>query len=323
MKKINLFAVVFIGIMIASPISATSGACSSHDGVNCALIGKVYCNDGYSDSTANYFEMEECKNYKFSCGIEKWQELINTEEIIKTKQKLNEINLSIIKTTEELKKYDTQTSVGFNGISDQTIPTGLLIGQSASYQRERNTGRNAIISELKSKANSLQLYNLTLISEINITKTKCENIGKQNAVLQYAKSLQEEIKKTEETSEIKKQETTNLLNLIYHKYICPANSTLNGTKCSCNNGYVFNEKITSSSCITYNQSCQSIYGGNSYGDSDGCHTCPSEYNLDISTKICVLKIATPVKLTREQILIKIKEITALILKLQGQLNLIK
>jgi len=46
---------------------AVSGACSYHGGVNCSLgpdfDDSVICNDGWSDSSVNYWDMVECKNY--------------------------------------------------------------------------------------------------------------------------------------------------------------------------------------------------------------------------------------------------------------------
>lgn len=57
------------------------------------------------------------------------------------------------------------------------------------------------------------------------------------------------------------------------KNACPANSTLSGTNCSCNDGYVFN----GNACITYTQSCQTKLGINSYGDKQQCY-CSTGYS---------------------------------------------
>lgn len=48
-------------------VYATAGACSSHDGVSCVRgpdsDGSVICADGWSDSTVNYYETDECMDY--------------------------------------------------------------------------------------------------------------------------------------------------------------------------------------------------------------------------------------------------------------------
>lgn len=68
-SKINILALLVIGVFItiglviscAGPTSSSSdgrGACSGHDGVNCAAgpdsDGSVICNDGWEDSSVDY-----------------------------------------------------------------------------------------------------------------------------------------------------------------------------------------------------------------------------------------------------------------------------
>jgi hypothetical protein len=63
--KIEL-AVIVIGLLGFRFALATSGACSSHQGVNCAaghqLDGTVYCNDGWTDSMVQYDFMAMCQS---------------------------------------------------------------------------------------------------------------------------------------------------------------------------------------------------------------------------------------------------------------------
>lgn len=74
MKKILLvFPVLIAGFLLpffllSTPSTiATSGACSSHDGVNCAAgadyDNSVICNDGWRDSSVIYWEHSECDEY--------------------------------------------------------------------------------------------------------------------------------------------------------------------------------------------------------------------------------------------------------------------
>jgi len=58
----------FVFLSYYDTVNAISGACSSHGGVNCSigrqLNGKVYCNDGWTDSMADYDFMVMCQNYQ-------------------------------------------------------------------------------------------------------------------------------------------------------------------------------------------------------------------------------------------------------------------
>ena len=59
---------LFLGLVsVPEGALATSGACSSHDGVSCAsgpdLDGSVICNDGWMESTVNYYQSDECSDY--------------------------------------------------------------------------------------------------------------------------------------------------------------------------------------------------------------------------------------------------------------------
>lgn len=67
MKKILSisFVILCCGVfLIISPVSATSGACSYHGGVNCSAgadwDGSVICNDGWKDSDVLYSSMSAC-----------------------------------------------------------------------------------------------------------------------------------------------------------------------------------------------------------------------------------------------------------------------
>jgi len=63
-KKCKLMVVIFSLLLFPGISTATSGACSSHGGVNCkvvsALDDSAICNDGWL-STTKYSDTEECK----------------------------------------------------------------------------------------------------------------------------------------------------------------------------------------------------------------------------------------------------------------------
>ena len=64
-KRILLFSLLmFFSFNI--DVSATSGCCSSHGGVNCNKIqanGNVVCNDGWTGSSCTYSSMVKCQGY--------------------------------------------------------------------------------------------------------------------------------------------------------------------------------------------------------------------------------------------------------------------
>lgn len=64
--KINLGISILIisAFTFTQTVSATSGACSSHGGVNCSLSNSytsVICNDGSTDSSTKFSDLQECK----------------------------------------------------------------------------------------------------------------------------------------------------------------------------------------------------------------------------------------------------------------------
>ncbi|OGZ67097.1 MAG: hypothetical protein A3D35_01545 [Candidatus Staskawiczbacteria bacterium RIFCSPHIGHO2_02_FULL_34_9] len=63
---------------------------------------------------------------------------------------------------------------------------------------------------------------------------------------------------------------------------CPINSSLVGTGCFCNDGYVANGSV----CITYSQACQNQYGTNTNGDKTNCY-CNAGYQWNSPRTACV------------------------------------
>lgn len=68
MKSLFLiFSIVFLSFLVLAPTStsATSGACSYHNGVNCSIgggnTGNVTCNDGWVNSSVLFSNTDECK----------------------------------------------------------------------------------------------------------------------------------------------------------------------------------------------------------------------------------------------------------------------
>ncbi len=104
--------------------------------------------------------------------------------------------------------------------------------------------------------------------------------------INYSDQIKAERDKLAQLEQEKQKLTENYLNALSNlntpQYTCPVNSTLNGTVCSCNDGYVSN----GTACITYAQNCQSKYGANSYGDKQFCH-CFAGYKWNTSQTACI------------------------------------
>jgi hypothetical protein len=66
---------------------------------------------------------------------------------------------------------------------------------------------------------------------------------------------------------------------------CPANASLVGTGCVCNDGYL----ASGSACITYNQACQNQYGNNATGDKNNCW-CNTGYQWNAAKTACVAQL---------------------------------
>jgi len=239
--KMNKFFIVFLFIVASffflENANAISGACSSHNGVNCSmgrqLNGKVYCNDGWTESMADYDFMAMCQNYQFSCNTSEWNNLsskygleelfFKMQGIINTypfNQTLYNLFKSQYNQASLLAERECFTIGADRGVSQQNYEKM----QSDLYNNQIKTERDKL-AQLKQQ-------------ELNITKNYLDELNKLNT----------------------------------SQYTCPINSTLNGAVCSCNDGYVSNGSV----CITYTQSCQTKYGVNLYGDKNSC-TCTSGY----------------------------------------------
>lgn len=243
---------IVASFFFAGNANAISGACSSHNGVNCSMgrqmNGKVYCNDGWTESVADYDFMVACKNYKYSCNLEEWKSLSQ--------------------------KYSLENLFSqLQNIIDNS-------GSNYFFQIQYNAVKNQ--------------YD----SAFSLAGRECEALGADRAGQQsyermqsdfYGTQIKNEQDKLAQLEQEKQKLTENYLNTLKNLNTCPANSILNGTICSCNDGYVSN----GSACITYTQSCQAKYGANSYGDKQFCH-CFTGYEWNVSQTACVKVEAKPI-----------------------------
>ncbi len=241
---ILLFIVASFSLLESA--NAISGACSSHNGVNCSmgrqLNGKVYCNDGWTESIADYDFMVLCQNYKFSCNTSEWNNLSS--------------------------KY---------GLEELFSKMQGIIDTSPFNQTLYNLFKNQY-----DQASTLAERECFAIGADRVSQQNYEKMQSDF----YNNQIKTEQDKLVQLEQEKQKLTENYLNALNNlntpQYTCPANSTLNGTICPCNDGYVSN----GSACITYTQSCQTKYGVNSYGDKQYCH-CSAGYEWNTSQTACI------------------------------------
>jgi hypothetical protein len=128
------------------------------------------------------------------------------------KQQVEETNLKIAQITGEINAFDSTTSTGLNGISDQAIPTGLLTGQSSAYQRQRDSGRAALASELSSYAALQQAYSNNLEIATNLAEASVEY--KWNGITTKLSALQVQLGIAKEVMDTADAKQLNIVNLL-------------------------------------------------------------------------------------------------------------
>ena len=260
-EKIKI--ILIISVLISSTFflfsevtNAISGACSSHNGVNCAmgrqLNGKVYCNDGWTGSMADYEFTAKCKEIKFNCTVEEWTELIK-------KYQIEDIYFKMDDLIEEISKGNTLAITLYN-----------------AYQGQFDT--------------ALGIANKTC-EALGADRADQQNYKRMKLEFDQKNKLEDELRQLNQKElDIKTKyidELTKLQNI--PQYICPANLIVSGDKCVCADGYTYNGSV----CITYSQSCQAKYGANSYGDKQFCH-CSVGYEWNSLQTICIKTEVKPI-----------------------------
>ena len=141
-----------------------------------------------------------------------FKEAMEAEGASAYKEQIQQLNLKIAQITGEINSYDAQTSAGLNDISDQAIPTGLLIGQSAAYQRQRDSGRAAKAAELASTAALQQAYSQNYEIAIGLAEAsvnyKWSTISTKLSALQVQLGIAKEVMDKEDNKQL------NIVNLL-------------------------------------------------------------------------------------------------------------
>lgn len=328
LKKICIISLLIIAsFFLSQNVFAISGACSHHGGVNCVmgrqLNGKVYCNDGWTDSIADYDFMVACKNYKFSCNSKEWQDL-------SLKYDLDNLFFKLQTATEQgnLLLYDAlkiQYDTGFNMAERECEAIGTDRAFEQNYERmEFNFYDNQMKAEqeklaqleqerqkltenyldslnnLNTYPQNIPQYNCPVNSTLNGTTCICNEGYTSNgtACITYTQNCQVHFGIN---SYGDKQncycssgyEFNNDQSLCVASITCPLNSTKIGQSCVCNDDFI----LKNEQCITYTQDCINNFGLNVYGikgdnGNSSCY-CKDGYEWNASQTACIKSVICP------------------------------
>ena len=174
-KQFIIFFIIIQIIFIPIQINAVEGTCSWHNGVNCGAgpdwDGSTICNDGWRDSTEQFYFMKECNynNYDycwFTKGylIDEYNKIVNQYNFTKTKGIIDEEKLRADDLYKEIQLKEIEYLENYKKISDQPIPMATIKGQqiklTEDYQLEvafMNADYNILITNINSLINT---YNL-------------------------------------------------------------------------------------------------------------------------------------------------------------------
>ena len=168
MKKIILIFFI-LSLFIPLTTYATSGACSSHGGVNCDAgsdcDGSVICNDGWRDSSVGYYDTDKC-NARPSCTTKELDGLFTK---YKVQEKIDELN--------EVKNQMIQLKSTYDASVAETEGSGITIGQARGElsRKQREYASKSTVLEAKAAIITDQ-YNLAQES----IDRECESMGSEN-----------------------------------------------------------------------------------------------------------------------------------------------
>ena len=258
---------------------ATSGACSSHDGVNCSagpsLIGQDYgnvvCNDGWVNGSVSFFDTDECSNVKHACTTDDFYKIADQYNVSELRNQLSSLN-----------KQFNQASSEFNSINKQAPNQPFLMGQSALELSISSTKVQGIGSQMKNAQDNLN-------STLETVESECYKLGKIEYEQEQNRLLLEKIKEesTKETQQTLNNPSKNLnINTEINKTcisLYGSNSiyNLNKNSCECISGYSKNFDFQ---CVPKNEALQDI-----------CNKSGGSYNK--YSKECMFKESTTIKKT--------------------------
>lgn len=288
MKKYLLILIAFSFLsLIPVSVFATSGACSSHGGVNCSAgadySGKVQCNDGWVNSSVYFSDTDECKvscvpPVKTNCSTEADYAIIQQyavtggQGVASADGLLQACRSSIIQYQAQIINYNSCLATNNNYSTQTSVNTQM---------------QNYCVG----KYGSQSLW--------DSNKNTCEcNSG-------YAKLASQSGTTYSCVPEQQIQDIQN--NYCHSQFGENSYSKPNDISCFCSDGYLFDKD--KSQCVSekeyYDKSCKEQFGElaeMTNGDKTKC-SCPFGYEFN-SAQRCE-KVAEPVKTTENPVVVPI------------------
>ena len=227
MKKVIAFSLFILCFSFVGTAKATSGACSSHQGVNCSAgadwDGSVICNDGNTSSSVKYSDMSECAT-KSTCDALLYSSGCSNEDFY-TNQENYCNSLKISNMRSGLSRYGAGEAVASeNACAEKLQKCREEINQ---YKANLVLYDKCIKDESAAKYKYLTA-NITAEYLVTQNKTCLNGFGQFSS---YDQASNRCVCKTGFILDKNNQCSLPLIS------VCVANSSKVGEKCVCNQGY--------------------------------------------------------------------------------------
>lgn len=314
MKKILFLTIIAFLIFVGlSKIAfATSGACSSHGGVNCSLgasyDGSVSCNDYSSDSAVRYWDTVECNG--------------SISQILKNCPAIGDLETQILNLVNQFQDLQTKEAQAIANEENRLAPMEIIYARIAKIQRDYGTQLSSVYRDIQTKCQtaSMQQMENSITEQQNLMNQQyscpanaylvgnscfCNDgyTADGSVCITYTQSCQKKygINSYGDKNycycntgyEFNSSKTACVLSIV-----CPLYSSKVGNLCVCNNGYIMKDN----KCITYTEDCANSFGQNVYGikgqDNNSSCFCNIGYEWNSTKTACEKSIICPTNSTK-------------------------
>lgn len=333
MKKIQLLILLTLSltfIQSISTVSADSGACSYHGGVNCSAgpnsYGSAICKDGF-ESSVSYYSMQECRLDPCDVGYGLNQILIYSklpsQESRDFEKKINE---ALIKNEDQfVQKIENDLNSSIQEINQSYSSQQSMIQSSCQTQIQSAESNAAALNPYSQSKGALTAQNFTSSIRNNCSSQTSSLNSSKDILIQSAKANADKYLIPARSclaslNDLKDDmaSSDNFCRKTYGKNSEPAE---NVSTCQCKTGYEFNVNKTScieivscqinsaringscecntgyvmkdGQCIFHTESCHLIYGDNVSSVNNVC-TCNTGYQWNQNNTSCIQTPQKPV-----------------------------
>lgn len=275
MKTLVIFLSISVfGLLSVQNAMAISGACSWHGGVNCAagagLNGQVICNDGWQNSSVNFYDMDECKSAP-TCTLNDLSQLQSKYGIADKQNQINNLQTQINNLRLSALR-DSQSGFG----------TGAPLAVAQAHQ-------NAVMQQEQFQEVTLNIQLQSLAAQLSLAR---QNVQSECLALGVQERIQAQASAYQSAMQAQQQSMNNIL-----QTACAARGGhLDGNNnCACGNGYVFYN--IADKCITNTEACQITFGSNAISSNNpnnptAC-SCGSGYHWNDNQTQCIAQTLPP------------------------------